>query len=543
MNLFALAGLLTGISNIIFGVFIYLKDRKIKVNQLFAVSFFAVAIWGFGGWKIGTIPYGQEILALFWWRIVHIGIIFIPIFFLHFTYVWLKIQSRLVVFTSYCFGFIFLGLNIYDLLINTKVSTGLFINNISWVFNSFYWNTHPNFDFYLPFVFLWIVAILFAHYKFLQAYKKSSGIKRVQIKYFLIACIISYAGGSTSFLLCFDINFYPIFNLTIPCYPALMTYAIVRYRLMDIKVVLRKSTVYIASLAVVLVLAMGIKYILSFFTDVANWNWVDLIILITAIFLFTPIKDYFYKIANRYFFTSLYDSREVIAELSDKLRTSLQINQIYTFVHDILSNSFHTKVFEFWKYNQKTGKYSILYSNGINFGEHKKVQSNKYLHEKFIQNNQPIVTEEIRNAEYNQNTKEFIDLLSSLKIAVLVPLNAKDKLIGLLALGQKETGDMYNDEDFMVLRVAGSQVAVAIENALLYEETQNFNIKLKKEIHTATQDLLVANQRLMWLDQAKSEFISIASHQLRTPLTVIKGYLSMILEGDFGKVEPKQQDP
>ncbi|MBU2416517.1 HAMP domain-containing histidine kinase, partial [Patescibacteria group bacterium] len=253
--------------------------------------------------------------------------------------------------------------------------------------------------------------------------------------------------------------------------------------------------------------------------------------------------DYFYKIANRYFFTSLYDSREVIAELSDKLRTSLQINQIYTFVHDILSNSFHTKVFEFWKYNQKTGKYSILYSNGINFGEHKKVQSNKYLHEKFIQNNQPIVTEEIRNAEYNQNTKEFIDLLSSLKIAVLVPLNAKDKLIGLLALGQKETGDMYNDEDFMVLRVAGSQVAVAIENALLYEETQNFNIKLKKEIHTATQDLLVANQRLMWLDQAKSEFISIASHQLRTPLTVIKGYLSMILEGDFGKVEPKQQDP
>ncbi|MBU1246440.1 HAMP domain-containing histidine kinase, partial [Patescibacteria group bacterium] len=39
------------------------------------------------------------------------------------------------------------------------------------------------------------------------------------------------------------------------------------------------------------------------------------------------------------------------------------------------------------------------------------------------------------------------------------------------------------------------------------------------------------------------EFISIASHQLRTPLTVIKGYLSMILEGDFGKVEPKQQDP
>ncbi|MBU1246380.1 C50 carotenoid epsilon cyclase, partial [Patescibacteria group bacterium] len=58
-----------------------------------------------------------------------------------------------------------------------------------------------------------------------------------------------------------------------------------------------------------------------------------------------------------------------------------------------------------------------------------------------------------------------------------------------------------------------------------------------------TENLRKANKQLKNLDKVKSEFISIASHQLRTPLTVIKGYLSMILEGDFGKVEPKQQDP
>ena len=41
------------------------------------------------------------------------------------------------------------------------------------------------------------------------------------------------------------------------------------------------------------------------------------------------------------------------------------------------------------------------------------------------------------------------------------------------------------------------------------------------------------------LDKAKSEFLSIASHQLRTPLTGIKGYLSMIVEGDYGQVPEK----
>lgn len=60
--------------------------------------------------------------------------------------------------------------------------------------------------------------------------------------------------------------------------------------------------------------------------------------------------------------------------------------------------------------------------------------------------------------------------------------------------------------------------------------------KLTKELQKVTKDLKVANKELERLDQAKSEFLSIASHQLRTPLTVIKGYVSMMLEGNFGKM-------
>ncbi|MFH1661697.1 MAG: ATP-binding protein [Candidatus Falkowbacteria bacterium] len=60
-------------------------------------------------------------------------------------------------------------------------------------------------------------------------------------------------------------------------------------------------------------------------------------------------------------------------------------------------------------------------------------------------------------------------------------------------------------------------------------------IHKRKELEDLTLKLERANVQLKKLDEAKSEFISIASHQLRTPLTVIKGYLSMILEGSFGK--------
>jgi len=57
------------------------------------------------------------------------------------------------------------------------------------------------------------------------------------------------------------------------------------------------------------------------------------------------------------------------------------------------------------------------------------------------------------------------------------------------------------------------------------------------------EELQKAYAKLKQLDETKSEFISIASHQLRTPLTAIKGYISMLLEGTYGKLVPKQKGP
>lgn len=52
-----------------------------------------------------------------------------------------------------------------------------------------------------------------------------------------------------------------------------------------------------------------------------------------------------------------------------------------------------------------------------------------------------------------------------------------------------------------------------------------------------------ANARLRDLDKQKTEFVSLASHQLRSPIAAIRGYTSMMLEGTFGKVPAKLQDP
>ncbi|KKU53024.1 MAG: hypothetical protein A3F26_03075 [Candidatus Ryanbacteria bacterium RIFCSPHIGHO2_12_FULL_47_12b] len=66
---------------------------------------------------------------------------------------------------------------------------------------------------------------------------------------------------------------------------------------------------------------------------------------------------------------------------------------------------------------------------------------------------------------------------------------------------------------------------------------------MRREVKKITLDLEIMKRDLQRLDAAKSDFISIASHQLRTPLSTIKGYISMIQEGTFGRLPTKLQDP
>ena len=84
-------------------------------------------------------------------------------------------------------------------------------------------------------------------------------------------------------------------------------------------------------------------------------------------------------------------------------------------------------------------------------------------------------------------------------------------------------------------------VLVTIFSYLLIQSIKK-EIKQREELELLTSALEKANVRLKELDKAKSEFVSIASHQLRSPLTSIRGYASMLAEGSFGKMPQKAQD-
>jgi signal transduction histidine kinase len=82
-----------------------------------------------------------------------------------------------------------------------------------------------------------------------------------------------------------------------------------------------------------------------------------------------------------------------------------------------------------------------------------------------------------------------------------------------------------------------------IENAKREEEARIRIEDLAKTLKDTNSNLDRANERLKEMDQAKNEFLSIASHQLRAPITAVRGYSANILEGVYGKVPEKLKDP
>ncbi len=108
--------------------------------------------------------------------------------------------------------------------------------------------------------------------------------------------------------------------------------------------------------------------------------------------------------------------------------------------------------------------------------------------------------------------------------------------------GPKESGESYNLKDYKVLESVATEIGISLENALLYQSVTKFNIKLKEEISKATKQLQEQNESLKILDKAKTEFVGIASHQLRTPLTGIRWFTELLVKNKDKNLSPKQLD-
>jgi signal transduction histidine kinase len=120
-----------------------------------------------------------------------------------------------------------------------------------------------------------------------------------------------------------------------------------------------------------------------------------------------------------------------------------------------------------------------------------------------------------------------------------VPLQSHNQTLGVIAGDRGE--QPCSVEDLNILLTIASHVATAIDNARTYANLAQLTQHLESRIQERTRELSVANDRLQDHDRRRTMFVSVASHELRTPMTAIRSFADNMLDGVAGTVSDRQK--
>jgi signal transduction histidine kinase len=130
--------------------------------------------------------------------------------------------------------------------------------------------------------------------------------------------------------------------------------------------------------------------------------------------------------------------------------------------------------------------------------------------------------------------------LRATRSEVAIPLIVGETVIGVLDV-QSYRRYAFSGDVVQILTTLANQIATGVHHARLYEQVQRHAAELEERVAERTRELAEANERLKELDELKSKFVFDASHELRSPLTSIKGYGDLLVRGAVGTLSEEQR--
>ncbi len=324
--------------------------------------------------------------------------------------------------------------------------------------------------------------------------------------------------------------------------------AILRHKLIDIELVLNRSSVYaVVSGVAVAVYLLSSQVLGEIFSTISPRAEIvaRLISILLVALLFAPLRHRVQEFIDKFFYQRRYNYRHTLLNLSEALSTILRLDELgetlLTQLNEALQPEFA----------------ALLLRKGTEYQIYREVGDGEKL---------GVALRELDVESIRGRPERIID--SNLAI----PLVSKGNPVGVILLGGKLSGQRYNAEDISLMEILSHQTAISIENATIYErlrERVNFmeeaynrlvetfkrsNPELTPPEKPALEDediisqldmiaeaLVRSSERLRTLDELKSQFLSNVSHELRTPLTSIKGYADNLLDGVVGELDERQR--
>lgn len=346
--------------------------------------------------------------------------------------------------------------------------------------------------------------------------KKSKGKVHIQkVKLFLLTTIIV-----TTFVVIYNVTpalwNYPVDIAGLLIAAILLTYGILRYELVDVNVRLRNTLVniifaiFLAGAYSLLIVVIRIL-IPARFDDYIWWPAIIAAIYVTSISL--PFRERVLKLVDITFYRTRYDYRETIDKFTSNVGEILNLGELSESIIKTIKETFGSKSVHLFILSKERYR-EFKCSKNCYFDKSDQIIKLLYTSEGVIGE------DEIDKSLFSTEQEKHFDP------KVIIPLKSGPSLVGFLLISQRVSKDFYSGEDKNLLSILGKSTAIALKNSLLYQEV----LENEKEIGH-----LLEHEREV--NKSKNEFVTIASHYLRTPLTTIKGYLGLLLQDSLTSVE------
>lgn len=448
ITFWALSGLINGITSTVLGLIVYSKSRKNLTNITYGLFCLSVSIWSYSYffWQIST----DAKSALFWCRSLMAGAIFIPTFYFHFICSFLDInsQKKKILIFAYIFCFMSLLFNL----------TPLFVKSVSQKMWFKYW---PDAGIvYIPFLVIWFWLLWYSVQVIIKPINNSIGEKRNQLFYLVFSIILGAIGGATNFPLWFNIHLPPIGNILISVYVAIVAYAIVRYRLMDIKIAVTRAGIFL----IVYTFVLGIPFVVLARTGSGLLATSLAVVFAT---LGPLIFRFFQKKAESIILDQQRHYQRILLRASMGMVTEHNLGRLSKLIVYILKRSIKLNFAAIFINNKSSNLFelkairskSILEEHNVYFNaEHPLVYYLKKNHEPFFYGEMPVYIRDSFNLSF--------------KVSIIIPVFAGSELLGFVFLGEKINTQLYTEEDINVFKILSRQAALAIENCVFFEESQ-----------------------------------------------------------------------
>ncbi len=377
---------------------------------------------------------------------------------------------------------------------------------------------------------------------FVSGFRTVNTVKKRQLKIISVSLAVSAVFAIITNLvlpaLLKDVSIYRLGIIGFLFFVLMAAYAMVRYQLFDIRVVVKKIFLYTLLLGFVFGVYSIVIQTLSAWLPLPR-SVADFAAALLVAFSFDPVRRAIARWTEKYLFVSEYKADEVIKGLTDQLAGVVDLDEaLRLVVRHITDGMGLERGAAIVKRAADNGE--IQLHVGANAGV---PAPTRLIEEAMLPifellggTQEAVMTGQLRqqvdsdsltpsairrfvfrggrapNHHLARLRRQTLEQLDRLKLGAAVPVVVNKKPICILLFGDKQSGDIYFTEDVKFLQLVASTTANAIEKARFYEE-----------------------------DQIKSEFVSIASHELLTPTAAIEGYLSMILIEKMGKVDKQAE--